>query len=143
MDADAMNMIGPGIVLGLGCLGSSIGCGIAGMASHAVMTRVEEGHGKFIALSAVPSSQSIYGFILMILMRDSIRAGTLSALGGIGIGLFVGLAIMMSSIFQGKCAATAIQASAKQPGIFGKAFAALGIVESFALFAFVFALLII
>lgn len=93
-----LDMIGPGIVLGLGCLGSSIGCGIAGMASHAVMTRVEEGHGKFIGLSAVPSSQSIYGFILMILMRDSIRAGTLSGISGIGIGLFVGLAIMFSSI---------------------------------------------
>src|SRR3989338_6000193 len=100
-------MIGPAIVMGLGCLGSSIGCGIAGMASHAVMSRVEEGHGKFIALSAIPSSQSIYGFILMIVMKNAIVAGTLSALGGIGIGLFVGFAIMASSIFQGKCAVTA------------------------------------
>jgi len=140
MDID---MIGPGIVLGLGCLGSSIGCGIAGMASHGVMTRVEEGHGKFIGLSAVPSSQSVYGFILMVLMKNAIKAGTLSAMGGIGIGLFVGTAIMTSSIYQGKCAATAIQATAKQPAIFGKAFAALGIVESFALFAFVFTLLLI
>jgi len=136
-------MIGPGIVLGLGCIGSSIGCGIAGMASHGVMSRVDEGHGKFIGISAIPSSQSIYGFVLMILMSNSIKAGTLSAAGGIGIGLFVGLAIMMSSIFQGKCAATAIQASAKQPAVYGKSLAALGIVESFALFAFVFALLII
>lgn len=140
MDYD---MIGPGIVLGLGCLGSSIGCGIAGMASHGVMTRVEEGHGKFIGLSAVPSSQSIYGFILMVLMRDAIRAGTLEPIGAIGIGFFVGLAIMVSSIYQGKCAATAIQATAKQPAVFGKAFAAVGIVESFSLFAFVFTLLLI
>lgn len=138
-----LDMIGPGIVLGLGCLGSSIGCGIAGMASHGVMTRVEEGHGKFIGLSAIPSSQSVYGFILMVLMRNAIRAGTLAGLSGIGIGFFVGLAIMFSSIFQGKCAATAIQATAKQPAVFGKALAALGIVESFALFAFVFALLLI
>lgn len=136
-------MIGPGIVLGLGCLGSAIGCGIAGMASHGVMSRVDEGHGKFIGLSAVPSSQSIYGFVLMILMSNSIKAGSLSALSGIGIGFFVGLAIMISAVYQGRCAATAIQASSKQPAIFGKTFAALGIVESFALFAFVFALLII
>lgn len=135
--------IGPGLVLGLGCLGSAIGCGIAGMASHGVMSRVDEGHGKFIGMSAVPSSQSIYGFVLMILMKNSILAGTLSPFAAIGIGLSVGVAIMASSIYQGKCAATAIQASAKQPGIFGKCFAALGIVESFALFAFVFALLII
>jgi V/A-type H+-transporting ATPase subunit K len=137
------NMIGPGLVLGLGCLGSSIGCGIAGMASHGVMSKVEEGHGKFIGISAMPSSQSIYGFVLMILMKGKLDEGSLSALSALGIGLSVGVAIMASSIYQGKCAATAIQASAKQPGIFGKTLAALGIVESFALFAFVFALLII
>ena len=28
------DMIGPAIVLGLGCIGSAIGCGIAGMAAH-------------------------------------------------------------------------------------------------------------
>lgn len=135
-------MIGPAIVMAMGCLGSSIGCGIAGMASHGVMSRVDEGHGKFIALSAIPSSQSIYGFILMIIMKGDINAGTLSPLSAIGIGFFVGLAIMFSSIFQGRCAVTAIQASAKQPAIYGKTIAALGIVESFALFAFVFALLL-
>lgn len=140
MDFD---MIGPGIVLGLGCLGSSIGCGIAGMASHGVMTRVEEGHGKFIGLSAMPSSQSIYGFVLMVLMKNAILAGTLTGVSAIGIGLFVGIAIMGSSIFQGMCCATAIQATAKNPALFGKAFAAIGIIESFAIFAFVFALLII
>ncbi len=136
------DMIGPAIVMGLGCLGSAIGCGIAGMASHGVMTRVEEGHGKFIALSAIPSSQSIYGFILMIVMRGAIKTESVSPLSAIGIGLFVGLAIMVSAIYQGKCAVTAIQASAKQPAIYGKTIAALGIVESFALFAFVFALLL-
>ena len=137
-----VSMVGPALALGLSCLGSAIGCGIAGMASHGVMSRVEEGHGKFIGMSATPSSQSIYGFILMLLMSNSITAGTLSAESGIGIGLSSGLAIMTSAIFQGKCAASGIQASAKQPSIFGKCFAAIGIVESFALFAFVFALLI-
>lgn len=136
------DMFGPALALGLSAIGSSIGCGIAGMASHAVMARVEEGHGKFIGMAAAPSSQVIYGFILMLLMSNAIRAGTLSAMSGVGIGLSSGLAIMMSAIYQGKVAATGIQASAKEPAIFGKCFAAIGIVESFALFAFVFALLI-
>ena len=136
-------MIGPALVLGLGCIGSSIGCGIAGMASHAVMSRVEENHGIFIGMSAVASSQSIYGFVLMILMKNAIVAGTLSPLSGIGIGLSVGFALLFSSVYQGMCAASGIQASAKQPAIFGKCFAALGIVESFSLFAFVFALLLL
>lgn len=138
-----IDMIGPAIVLGCGCMGSAIGCGIAGMASHGAMTRVEEGYGKFIGLSAAASTQSILGFILMVLMKNAIKAGTLAGLGGIGIGISVGAALMVSAIFQGRCAATAIQASAKQPAIFGKAFAAIAIAESFAIFAFIFALLLL
>ncbi len=136
-------MVGPALVLGLGCVGSSIGCGIGGMASHAVMSRVEENHGKFIGMSAMAASQSIYGFVLMVLMRDSIRAGSLSALSGIGIGVSVGFALLFSSVYQGMCAASGIQAAAKQPAIFGKCFAALALIESFSIFAFVFALLLI
>ncbi len=136
-------MIGPAVVLALACLGSAIGCGIAGMASHGVMARVDENHGKFIGMSALPSSQAIYGFVLMLLMKNAIVANTLTAWNGIGIGVFIGLAIMISAIYQGMCAATGIQASAKQPAVYGKCLAALGIVESFSLFAFVFALLLI
>ena len=95
------SMVGPALVLGLGCVGSSIGCGISGMASHAVMSRVEENHGKFIGMSAVSSSQAIFGFVLMLLMKNSIEAGTLTPLSGIGIGFSVGLALLFSSIYQG------------------------------------------
>lgn len=136
-------MIGPVLVLALGCIGSAIGCGIAGMASHGVMSRVDENHGKFIGMSVLPSSQAIYAFVLMLLMKNAIVAKTLSPVNGIAIGASVGLAIMLSSIYQGMCAATGIQASAKQPSIYGKCFTALGIVESFSLFAFVFALMLI
>lgn len=138
-----LDVIGPALSLGLSSMGSCVGCGIAGMATHAVMSRVEEGHGKFIGMAAAPSSQSIYGFLLMLLMSKAIKAGTLSAVGGIGLGLVAGLAFMFSAIYQGMCAATGVQASAKQPAIYGKCFAALGIIESFALFTFVFSLLLL
>ena len=136
-------MVGPALALALSCLGSAIGCGIAGMASHGVMARVDENHGKFIGMSAMPSSQAIYGFVLMIFMKRALLAGTLSPWDGVGIGLFVGLAIMFSAIYQGMCAASGIQAAARQPSVYGKCLAALGIVESFSLFAFVFALILI
>ena len=138
-----IDMIGPAIVLGLGCMGSAIGCGIGGMASHGVMSRVDENHGKFIIMSAIASTQAIYAFLLMLIMKGAIQAKTLSAEAAIGIGASVGFTILISSIYQGMCAATGIQAVAKQPSIFGKCVATLGIVESFSLFAFVFALLLI
>jgi V/A-type H+-transporting ATPase subunit K len=137
------NMVGPVLVLAISSIGSCIGCYIAGSASHAVMSRVEEGHGKFIGMASTPASQSIYGFILMLLMSKAIIAGTLSPVSGVVMGLFTGLAFMASSVFQGKVCATGIQASAKQPAIFGKCFAAVGIIESFALFTFVFAILLL
>lgn len=137
------NMVGPVLVLAISSMGSCVGCGIAGAASHAVMSRVEEGHGLYIGISAAPSSQSIYGFILMLLMKKAILAGTLSPMSGVVMGLAAGVAFMFSSIFQGKVCATAIQASAKQPAIFGKCFASIGIIESFALFTFVFCLLLL
>lgn len=138
----SFDMVGPALSLGLSSMGCCVGCCIAGMASHAAMARTEEGHGKFIAISAAPSSQLIYGFILMLLMSQRIHAGTVTPLNGAIIGLACGGAFMFSAIFQGKVCATGIEASLKQPSVYGKCFAAVGIIESFALFAFVFALLI-
>jgi V/A-type H+-transporting ATPase subunit K len=138
----SFDMAGPALSLGLSIIGSSIGCGIAGMASHAVMSRVEEGHGKYIGMAAAPSSQSIYGFILMLLMSKAVKSGGLAPLSAMAIGAGAGTAIMFSAIYMGMVCATGIQASAKQPAIFGKCWAAIGIIESFALFAFVFALLL-
>jgi V/A-type H+-transporting ATPase subunit K len=63
-------------------------------------------------------------------------------MSGLAIGAASGSAIMISAIYQGMVCATGIEASLKQPSVFGKCFAAIGIIESFALFAFVFALLI-
>lgn len=136
------NMVGPVIVLALSSIGSCVGCYIAGAASHAAMARVDDGHGKYVGLSSAPASQSIYGFVLMLMMARAINEGSFSPISGIAMGIFAGLAFFASSYFQGKVCATAIQASMKQPAIFGKCLASVGIIESFALFTFVFSLLI-
>ncbi len=138
----SFEMLGPAMSLGLSCMGCCIGCYIAGSASHAAMSRTEEGHGKFIGMGSVPSAQVIYGFILMLLMSQNIKAGSLAPLDGVAIGLLSGSAFMFSSIYQGRLCARGIEATLKQPSLYGKCFAAIGIVESFALFAFVFALLL-
>lgn len=137
------NMVGPALALGLSSIGSSIGSWIAGSAAHAAMARTEEGHGRFIGMSVAPSSQVIYGFLLMLQMSRAVQSGTLSPISAIAIGLSSGLAIAISAIYQGKVCATGIQASLKQPSVYGKCWASIGVIESFALFAFVFALLII
>lgn len=136
------DMAGPAVALGLSAIGSAAGCYIGGVASLAAMARTEDGHGKFIGLAAAPSSQIIYGFILMLLMSQRILAGTLSPLSALAIGISSGTAIMLSAVYQGRVSAAGIEATLKQPAIFGKCFATIGIIESFALFSFVFPLLI-
>lgn len=137
------NMVGPALSLAFSAIGSSIGVGIAGMTSHGVMSRVEEGHGKMIAITAMPSSQLIYGFVLMLLLKNAVVAGSVAPLSAVFVGGGAGIAIMVAAIYQGLCCATAIEATAKQPKVFGKAFIAITLIESFALFVFVFSLLLI
>ncbi len=135
-----LGTLGPILALGLGAAGSAIGCGLAGMTSHGVMSKVEEGHAKFVALSAMPASQAIYGFVLMILLKgrhEELVAAQQDTFIIFAIGLAAGLAFMMSAIYQGKACSSAILAVAKKPSVFGMSFAAPGIVESFALFALV------
>jgi V/A-type H+/Na+-transporting ATPase subunit K len=49
---------------------------------------------------------------------------------------------MLSAIYQGRCCASAINASKAKPEIFGLSLAPAAIVEGFAVFAFIFALVI-
>lgn len=136
------DMAGPAVALGLSAIGSAAGCYIGGVASIAAMARTEEGHGKFIGLAAAPSSQIIYGFILMLLMSQKIIEGSLPPLSALAIGIASGTAIMLSALFQGRVCAAGIEATLKDPSVFGKCFASIGIIESFALFSFIFPLLI-
>jgi V/A-type H+/Na+-transporting ATPase subunit K len=132
--ATMLGYAGCAFAIGIPAIGSSVGVGIAGAVSHGAMAKVEEGHGKFIGISAAPSSQTIYGLILMFVLLPKVKESGLACLF---IGIFCGLAICLSAIFQGKVAGTAILASTKKQEIFGKCFAAAGIVESFAIFALV------
>ena len=135
-----LGSFGPIMALGLGAAGSAVGCGVAGMTSHGVMSKVDEGHAKFVALSAMPASQSIYGFALMIILNTKLQAlieAGKDTSSIFAIGIACGLAFMFSAIYQGKACSSAILAVAKKPSVFGMSFAAPGIVESFALFALV------
>ena len=104
------------------------------------MIDVENGYGRLIGLSALPSSQIIYGIVVMFSMNREVT--TESAPGLFAIGILCGLALMMSAIFQGLCCASAIAASKTKPEIFGLSAAPAAIVEGFAVFAFIFALVI-
>ena len=51
-----LSLFGAILPLGLGAVGSSIGCGIAGMTCHGVMSKTDEGHGLLIGLALMTSA---------------------------------------------------------------------------------------
>jgi len=136
----AMGWAGMYGVMALGAIGSIIGCAIAGQAAIGAMLETEGGYGRYIGISVMPSSQVIYGIVVMFTLQRPVTAETGPAM--FGIGIFAGLALLYSAILQGKTCASAINAAKAKPEIFGLSLAPAAIVEGFAVFAFVFALVI-
>ena len=126
--------------MALGAIGSIIGCAVAGQAAIGAMVDTESGHGRFIGVSVMPSSQVIYGIVIMFTLQRPVSADNAPAL--FGIGILAGLALMFSAMRQGQACASAIHASKTKPEIFGLSLAPAAIVEGFAVFAFVFALVL-
>jgi V/A-type H+-transporting ATPase subunit K len=126
--------------LALGAIGSMVGCSRAGQAACGAMLEVESGYGKYIGLSAMPSSQTIYGIV--VTLSFSRELNVLNSPGLFGLGLLTGLALMFSAIAQGLACAAAINAAKSKPQVFGISIAPAAVVEGFAVFAFVFALVL-
>ena len=136
--------------MAMGAIGSIIGCAIPGQAACGAMLDVDSGYGRFVGVSAMPSSQTIYGIVVMFTLQNAatdpdtgqIVLVSQNAYGIFAIGVLVGLALLLSAVYQGRCCASAINASKSKPAIFGLSVAPAAIVEGFAVFAFVFALVL-
>ncbi len=126
--------------MALGAIGSIIGCAVSGQAAIGAMLDTESGYGRYVGVSAMPSSQVIYGIVIMFTLERMITPE--NAPGLFAIGVMSGLALLFSAVYQGQCCASAIHASKAKPEIFGLSIAPAAIVEGFAVFAFIFALVI-
>jgi V/A-type H+-transporting ATPase subunit K len=136
----ALGWLGIYAPMALGAVASSMGCSIAGQASIGAMLETEGGYGRFVGISAFPSTFVIYGIVIMFTLN---RVVTAENAGGLfGIGLLAGIALLYCGISQGRACAAAINASKEKPEIFGLALAPAAIIEGFGVFAFVFALVL-
>ena len=126
-----LTFVGMAAALGLSAAGSAFGAGFAGMASVGAWKKCYAS-GKpapfiMIAFSGAPLTQTIYGFLLI----------------AFGVGIFGGLAIGLSGVVQGKCAAAAADALGATGKGTANYFIVVGIVETVALFTLVFSLLLL
>jgi V/A-type H+/Na+-transporting ATPase subunit K len=126
--------------LALSAIGSIVGCALAGQAAIGAILETDGGYGRFIGISAMPSSQVIYGIVIMFTLNRPVTPENAGAL--FGIGILAGLAILYSGVMQGRTCASAITAAKDKPEIFGLALAPAALVEGFATFVFIFALVL-
>ena len=88
----------------------------------------------------MPSSQTIYGIVVTMAFPGTLTAG--NSPGIFALGVLSGLALMLSALAQGSACAASINASKNKPEVFGISLAPAALIEGFAVFAFVFALVL-
>jgi len=132
--------LGLGLILGLSACGSAAGAGVAGMAAIGAWKKkyIQNKPATFmlIAFVGAPLTQTIYGMIVMNRMYDLVFQGQ----SFVGIGAFCGMAMGLSSYFQGKCAACACDAMEETGKGFGNYMIILGMTETVALLVMAFTL---
>lgn len=135
--------LGMAAALGLSAAGSAFGTGFAGMSSVGAWKKCYAS-GKqapfiMIAFAGAPLTQTIYGFLLMNFIKSANCDPSLA----LWVGIFGGLAIGMSALFQGRCAAAAADALGATGKGTANYFIVIGVIETVALFTLVFSLLLL
>ena len=135
--------LGMAAALGLSAAGSAFGTGFAGMSSVGAWKKCYAS-GKqapfiMIAFAGAPLTQTIYGFLLMNFIKSANCDPSLA----LWLGVFGGLAIGMSALFQGRCAAAAADALGATGKGTANYFIVIGVIETVALFTLVFSLLLL
>ena len=139
-----MNIGEIGIVasVSLAAIGSALGIGIAGMATVGAWKKcyMQNKDAPFMLLIFIgaPLTQTLYGFILLIILSTTPAASELTKLV---IGVLGGTAMGFSAFYQGKVGANGSDAFAETEKGFANYFIAVGLVESVALFVMVFLLI--
>ena len=92
--------------------------------------------------AGAPLTQTIYGFLLMQTMKNAALANPDQGAFYLGIGIFSGLAMAFSAIFQGKAGASGSDALGETGKGFAQYIMVVGLCETVALFAMVFSMIL-
>ena len=139
-----MTVAGAIACLGLSAAGSAFGTGFAATAAVGAWKKCYAANrpAPFLLLSFVgaPITQTLYGMILMFLMLGKTQVAG-AGVPCLVLGVFAGLGIGLSALFQGRAGAAACDSQAETNQGFTNYLAALGIVETVAIFTMVFTLI--
>ena len=123
MEPIVLAYIGLGLMVGLSGIGSAYGVSIGGNAAIGALKKNPEGFGNFMILSAMPSTQGLYGFVGFFVMLNTLKEITeltwTVAAAIFGAGLALGLVGLFSAIRQGQVVANGIAAIGAGHKVFG------------------------
>ena len=143
---NSLAMCGAYGAVALAAIGSAVGTGLAGCAALGAWKRRYMANKPapfaLIIFAGAPLSQTIYAMILMMVIKGKITPEYTQMLFHMMLGIFAGIAFFFSAFFQGKAAAAACDAYGETEKGFGNIITVLGIVETVALFALIFALMV-
>ena len=112
MEPIVLAYIGIGLMVGLSGIGSIYGVSISGNAAIGAMKKDPSSFGNYMVLSALPSTQGLYGFVGFFVMSTAFQNPVTWAIAAaiFGAGLAMGLAGLFSGIRQGQVCASGIAA---------------------------------
>ncbi|MDX9920744.1 MAG: ATPase [Paludibacter sp.] len=121
MEPIVLAYLGIALMIGLSGTGSAYGVTIAGNAAIGALKKNSSATGSYIALSALPSSQGLYGFVGYFLLSgflvSDISWFVAAAVFGAGLGL--GIVGLFSAIRQAQVCANGIAAIGSGHNVFG------------------------
>ena len=113
--------LGIALCVGLSGIGSAYGVTICGNAAIGAFKKNPTAKGSYMGLSALPSSQGLYGFVGYFMLNshvvDGLTIGNACAIFGVGLAL--GLVALFSAIRQAKVCANGISAIGAGHNAFG------------------------
>ena len=146
----ALALLGAGLAVGLSCVGSAKGTGIAGEAGTGLLSQDPSKSGKVMVLQLLPGTQGLYGLVVWFfaLIRMGMMSGSVELTVMEGLQYFVAclpMAIggLLSAIAQGRVAAGSINILAKKPDDWSKGLILCGIVEFYAILSLLASMLML
>lgn len=144
MEPILLAYLGVALMTGLTFIGSSYGVTICGNAVIGAMKKNPDALGAYIALSALPSSQGLYGFVGYFMMKGFLVADItmLNATAVFGAGLVLGFAGLLSAIRQADVCANGIAGIGAGHNVFGATMVMAVFPELYAILALLVTILI-
>ncbi|MCI8398840.1 MAG: V-type ATP synthase subunit K [Oscillibacter sp.] len=151
----ALALLGAGLAVGLSCVGSAKGTGIAGEAGTGLLCQDPSKSGKVMVLQLLPGTQGLYGmvvFFFAIAQMGLMGGDFFSLLNNMstaeGMAYFcacmpMALGGLLSAIAQGRVAAGSINILAKKPDDWSKGLLLCGIVEFYAILSLLASMLML